>query len=410
MLFKTMEDSAPSSPKATPPLRVLFVDDDQSLLKGLVRSCYSLNQELEVTTALGPEEGLKILEAKPFDALVTDLHMPGMNGAELLQQVRERHPSVLRFVLSGEAKPEIFLKASSHALQCFSKPCDVSIIISAISEAVRLLAEIPDKNLTQLLTSLGGMPACTATLQTLHKILNDPMSDVSDVVEGVRKSPGLVARLLKVANSPFFGHSGRVSTLDDAIGLLGMDSVASMIGTQQLFQKIAPASASGISVDELWQHSSFCSGLVRTLGPKAKIPYKLCREAVTAALLHDIGKLVMACANPSGYSAAITRSMADRIPLWQAEHPIFQCSHAEVGSKLLKLWGFPEVIHRSVACHHTPHRDGSAAVTPAALIHVGDYIAHHLSQSKSPYLLDSAYLASVNLPSKAEEWLRLLPS
>jgi HD-like signal output (HDOD) protein/CheY-like chemotaxis protein len=390
-------------------LRVLFVDDDAKLLNGLSRICFSINPDIEVVTAQGAEEGLAQLAEQTFDAVVSDLHMPGMNGAEFLEEVRNRHPATLRFVLSGEAKPEIFLKASTHALRCFSKPCEIPLILAAIHTALATLHEIPDKTIATTVSNLGGMPACSASLSIIHRLLSDPNSDVSDVVDSIRKNPGIVARILKVSNSPFFGRAGTVSSLDDAVALLGMDSVACMITTQQLFEKIIPASESRLQVHELWAHCSFTSSIARMIGPRAKFPTKTCREAITAALLHDIGKLVLAYAKPAGYAAALTRATTDKIPLWQAECPIFQNNHADIGSRLLTLWGFPPEIYMAVANHHTPHRVPGQIPTAATLVHVADCLAHELQSGTMPATLDAPHLLSLGLPSTLEQWKSVLP-
>ena len=116
--------------------RILFVDDDQRVLTALQRMLRPLRDEWEVSFASGAEHALALLAAQPFDAVVSDMRMPGMDGAELLARVEQQCPSAARIVLSGYSEPEGMRRAHAVAHETLSKPCDRETLRAVVRRAV----------------------------------------------------------------------------------------------------------------------------------------------------------------------------------------------------------------------------------------------------------------------------------
>ena len=116
--------------------RILFVDDETSILDGLKRMLRPLRQEWGMSFAPGAEAALALLDATPFDVIVTDMRMPGMDGATLLEIVREKHPSVLRIILSGYTELQASLRAVPVAHQ-FLSPNSSAEMFTAIEPSRR---------------------------------------------------------------------------------------------------------------------------------------------------------------------------------------------------------------------------------------------------------------------------------
>jgi len=177
-----------------------------------------------------------------------------------------------------------------------------------------------------------------------------------------------------------------------------------MASCHKLLSKLTPSGDSWLPVDSLWEHSMRCSVLARTMGRSLRVPPRMGREATTAALLHDVGKMVLARSSPSSFRAAGLRSSADRIPLWQAEFPIFGTHHGEAGAALLRLWGLPEGIWRAVANHHTPHHEGATGPNVTALVHVADCLSHLNEKDALPVHFDGPAMAAMELPDTLDGW------
>lgn len=387
-------------------VRIMFVDDDAMIVHGMARA---LRGKADLTLCTSATEALKTLEKIVVDVLITDLCMPEVDGAALLEEVRSRYPTVLRFVLSGEAQPELMVKATRLAHQYLGKPCETPVLYQTIIDALARLRTVQNPDVARTISHLEGVPSRQATLAEFMRLLTDTSVPLDRIATSLRKDPALSARLLKVANSPYFGRSGSIESMDDAIGLLGMDMILSMAATHKLFAVTPPPAASNLSLDQLWEHCVYVSSLVRRVGYELKLPSAVLREAGTAALLHDIGKLVMAYAVPSGFAAALTRAKADRMPSWQAEYFIFGNHHAEIGGCLLNLWGLPATVVNAVSMHHTPHSSGETVVGPATLLHVADVIAHAGTNDGMATLLDFAHLKDLGLPEDLDYWLDLRP-
>jgi len=413
-------DTPNNKPAATGPLpgpqlevkrkiRIMFVDDDPMVVRGIARNMAMMGTKMDIAVRTSAAEALLSLGKELVDVIITDLYMPGIDGTALLEEVRSRYPTVLRFVLSGEAKPEIMLKASRLSHQYLSKPCETVVLHKTIVETLARMAAIKNPDVAKTISQLEGVPSRQASLAEFLRLLNDNSVQLETIATSLKKDPALSARLLKVANSPYFGHSGAIGSLDEAIGLLGMDMIVSMAATHKLFAVTPPPEASNLKLDLLWEHCVYVSTLVRHIGYKLKVSQSVMREASTAALLHDIGKLVLAYAAPSGFAAAYTRAQADHMPGWQAEYFIFGNHHAEIGGCLLKLWGLPAAVVEAVSMHHTPHNITEDRVGPVTLVHIADTIAHAGTSDGATTFLDLANLKALNLPEDMDYWLSLRP-
>lgn len=121
-----------------PKARILFVDDDRNILAALQRVLRPTRAEWEVACATSGEAALRMLELQPFDIVISDMRMPGMNGSELFSEVAKRYPSVVRIALSGQADEEITVGAIGGAHLSLPKPCDGETLKQAITRACAL--------------------------------------------------------------------------------------------------------------------------------------------------------------------------------------------------------------------------------------------------------------------------------
>ena len=143
--------------------RILFVDGEPQLLEGLRDLLRRQRREWTMVFALGAEAALAELGAATFDVVVSDMHMPGMDGATLLGQVRERYPNVVRIVLSGQTSTESALRAVPVAHRFLAKPCQPSALVEAVASVGRAQAFVRDPAIRRLATAVGTLPSAFAT-------------------------------------------------------------------------------------------------------------------------------------------------------------------------------------------------------------------------------------------------------
>jgi len=355
-------------------IRVLFVDDEPLLLSGLQRSLRPLRQEWNATFAVGGEEALDALVREPFHVVVTDMRMPGMDGAALLQEVMRLYPDMLRLVLSGQSDLESVVKSAGVAHQYLAKPCSLETLKDAVNRAVSLHQLLADRTLKQLLSRLHSIPSVPPLYVELMQCVKSNEASIEKVSAIIQKDMGMTAKVLQLANSAL-GASGRIASAADAVVYLGLDAIRTLLVTLHAFSEFQPTAAAHFSLQGLWRHSLETGALAERIIQTLPAGSGAHGQMRMIGLLHDVGRLVLAANLPESFERAYERAAEKKITPWAAEREVFGTTHAEVGAYLIGLWGLPEQIVEAVAYHHLPvncPHPGSAMLTA---LHVADSFA-----------------------------------
>ena len=218
--------------------------------------------------------------------------------------------------------------------------------------------------------SLPAMPAVALELlQTLSG--GDP--DVDALASRIARDQAITARVLRVANSPFYGLQMRVGSIHDAIVVLGFSAVRSLVLTSAVVTTLPAGKCAGFSADRFWRHVLGTAVAAQALArPLRRKPESL----FIAGLLHDIGRLVMLSANPEGFARVIQIAAERDCHLVDVEAEIFGCDHTAVGAAIAQHWNFPADIVEALAFHHNPAQTAPGSL--AAIIHYADGIAKAL--------------------------------
>ncbi|MBU2453622.1 MAG: HDOD domain-containing protein, partial [Proteobacteria bacterium] len=209
--------------------RILFVDDELNILKGLQRSLRPLRQYWDMEFSEGAVNALELLEKQSFDVIVSDMRMPQMDGATLLKIVQEKYPTMVRIVLSGYSDQEMTMKSVKSAHQYLSKPCDKKVLITAITRACSLQDLLNKKPLQHLLGGIESMPSIPALYAQIMEELRSAEASTASVGKIIAKDMGMTAKVLQLVNSSFFGIPRHISNVTEAVVMLGMDVVKSLV-------------------------------------------------------------------------------------------------------------------------------------------------------------------------------------
>jgi Predicted signal transduction protein len=388
-------------------VRILFVDDEPNVLQGLRRMFRPMRHEWDIHTAESGAEALSLLEQQPFDILVSDMRMPVMDGVELLGRVRDAHPQVARFVLSGFADDETILKTTTLAHQYLSKPCDPELLKGAVSRAVRLREVLRGDTVRSMTGRLRSLPTPPALYVELMRRLEDDRCSAEQIGELVRKDSAMTAKLLQIVNSSFFGLARRVVDAADAVRVLGFDMVKGLV----LFAGVMPKreDADG-RITQLSDHSLRVGILARRIVDQFGDPAT--REtdapaAFTAGVLHDAGCMVLLGENRALYDGVIEQSRAQRRPLDEVEAEVLGADHAALGAHLLGLWGLPDEIVEAVLFHHAPSSSTGGRMGALAAVHIANVIDR--SERAGPHTppagkLDEVFLTRCGVLSAVKAW------
>ena len=225
----------------------------------------------------------------------------------------------------------------------------------------------------KVVARLRDLPALPTVIGVLLASFANEDIDVSQLARQISRDQVLTARLLRVANSAFYGLQSKVGTINEAIVVLGFRAVRSMVLAVGVGGMFRADSCQGFDPRAYVRHSVATGlaarGLAHLTGHNPEL-------AFTGGILHDIGKLVLASCFAANYAQALAYRAQHDCPLVVAERDILGLDHAQVGAMLADAWRFPPVLRSAVAEHHAP-----AAATAEALadvIHVANAIAHGL--------------------------------
>ena len=390
-------------------MRILFVDDEPRILEGLQRTLRPLRREWEMTFVDSGEKALAALDAAPFDVLVTDMRMPAMDGAQLLQIVCERFPAVIRIVLSGYFDRDTALRAVPVAHQYLAKPCDLVSLRETVERCSTGHELLKNADTRRVVAAIGTLPALPRTSNALSDALADPDVSLDRVATIVEQDVGITAKLLQLVNSAFFGCQQEISTVRLAISFLGFDILRQLVLSVEVFRSLTPARPiAHFSLPEFQRHSRLTADIAAHLG----VPRAIEGAATMAALLHDTGELVLASRLTDKFEEALILAHKERLPVYMVEREHIGTTHEQIGAYLLALWGLPVPLVKVIAHHHHPSALESDAegLSMLAAVHVADALAARAAaggdnnDSLVPPGLDENYIAACGLEPRIPEW------
>jgi HD-like signal output (HDOD) protein/CheY-like chemotaxis protein len=357
-------------------MKVLFVDDEPRVLEGLERALFDIGDDIEFASAPGGAEALARLASEEFEVIVTDMRMPGVDGAELLEWVHVTHPGLVRIVLSGQTDEAQAMRAAPFAHRFLAKPCDPSALVAAIRSTFRLRDAIKDDVVRRAIGSLDKLPTTPLLYAALRTALMDPDVDAGVVSDVVRRDPAMVMKVLQLANSSLFSRGRPLSDIRAAVVRLGSRAICHLVLAVEAFTVLGGGQAiKGFSVEQEQRHATQSAAIARLLAPR------VADEAIVGAMLCDIGRHVLALTAPDRVEQAFEHAAEKGIAIELAEYELFGVTHAEVGGYLVGLWGLPLGIVEAIAYHHQPERippspEGDAAAAVC--------VAHALAAGVSP--------------------------
>ena len=215
------------------------------------------------------------------------------------------------------------------------------------------------------------------------------------------------AKILQLANSAFFGLPRRVTNPQDAVLLLGLETVKALAVATNVFTYFGESKASVISLTAVRNHSTGVASLAKRIAATQGMDKQMADGAVIAGLLHDVGKLVLSAKLPALYTSVLRTADSERLSLVEAEKRLMGSSHAELGAYLLGLWGFPDGVLQAVAFHHSPQRSLTAQPTALTAVHIANIVEHDTyprNRIASPPAYDGTYLTGIGIGEEAPLW------
>ncbi|MDR2625566.1 MAG: HDOD domain-containing protein [Zoogloeaceae bacterium] len=239
-----------------------------------------------------------------------------------------------------------------------------------MSQTPPLLSEA---RLCQAIAALPGLPPLVADL--LAEMEHAEGLNFSVLAQRITADQGLALRVLRLANSSFYGLSGRVASIEDAIVILGLRALYTLVLNAAAMRAITRPPCAGFNELAFWRHSIAVAVAARALA-------LACRKnpdiAFTHGLLHDIGQLLLASCFPDEYRQTLVCAHEHAATRLNDERALLGVEHAQAGALLAAQWGLPPELVTAIAQHHAPESEA------ADLLHLADILAHALLEDDTP--------------------------
>jgi putative nucleotidyltransferase with HDIG domain len=224
----------------------------------------------------------------------------------------------------------------------------------------------------QLVKDINHLVTLPDLCLRMDQVLNDARSSAMDIANIVSQDPALTARILRIANSPYYGFPSKIDSVSRAI---------TVIGTQDLYQLVLATSVIDVvdqtrierdMLETFWRHSLMTGLVARDLARKCDTPVLQVERMFVAGLLHDIGSIVMALRIPE--LSKVMMRCADKLEMTisQAEQNVFDLDHGMVGAELMANWNLPEMLQQCARHHHEPE-DANSHSLEVAIVHLANW-------------------------------------
>ena len=360
-----------------------------------------LQDQYEVITATSGQQAANLLHSRKFDAVVTDLTMPDMDGLRFLGHVVQHQPDCARIIISGYADRLKVARCLFVGHRYFSKPCNYTALAELLLRLANFRELVSNHKVRRIIGGIGALPGPPETFLKIEKVLESPVASMQDVAEVVEQDVAVTAKLLQIVNSAEFGIRHKVVSITEAVQLVGIESVRGLVLGLQAFAGYKEHPGKKAPPAQLWDHSLRTGLIARRICRAQGFSLHSGDRAFLAGLLHDVGRVVIDANAPE--ERAEVNEFAERfgLPIAEAEKRHFGATQAEVGGYLLALWGIDDEVVRIVQHQENLSKFDGGDTRALAALHVA-----HFAEMNNPqaHPLDAEALVQLGF-ANAMEWI-----
>jgi len=378
--------------------RIVFVDDEARVLSSLRNLLHRERHRWDLAFCATGPAALAELDRCGADVVVSDVKVRGMDGVDFLEQVRQSHPEATRIVLSGDGERDALIRANHVTHQVLPKPCGVEVLVSTLERACALQDLVDNPKARELAGRMDRVPSPPRAYWDLAAAAAQPSTSMADLAAIVERDPASSAKVLQLVNSAYFGLARRVTSVSQAVTLLGVELLKGLVLSTHVFSQLRTvAPRAGFSVEGVVAGALRVARVAKRL-PKTREQAEL---AFTTALLKDLGLIVMLDSLPEQLAHAAELSREENVSLVEAERRVFGVTHLELGAYLLGVWGLALTIVEGTAYHQRPSALAGARSQVLGAVHVAWALA---SEGGSEQPLDQEYLRAAKLEGSLDRW------
>lgn len=340
------------------------------------------------------------LGKQKYDIVVSDRQVDNQDADRMLRAIGASFPAVARLALTDMSPMDARRASSLVSLQLISESVANPAFEQILERSSALYAIVTNDRVRDLVGRLDSLPSVPRTFFELQKLAADPDSGAADIARAVQLDPALSLKVLQVVNSVQFGLRRSISSLPHAVSYLGVELLKAIVLSAHILSCAERTRVRGFCLESFQDYSLRIGRLAQQfLSGRGQG-----EEAFTAALLQNVGLLVLAMRHPEGLTAALLRTAESGESPELVERELLGVTHAEVGAYLLWSWGIPFAILETVAFHHQPHMLSGTALEIVGAVQVADALWGALGCGESAPILDTSTLERANLVSEVPRW------
>lgn len=230
----------------------------------------------------------------------------------------------------------------------------------------------------RFIEQIDNLPALPAIVTKLIQVVNSPDTSAEDAARLIQKDPALTTKMLRLANSAFYGIPRSISSVSSAVVILGFNTIRSLVLSASVMKMFSGVNKPAIDKDRFWKHSIICAMAAKTI-VRQFINVRMMdpESAFCAGILHDIGKLIFSEYAHDDYLEVTSLAQRNGIPLLEAEKKVLGIDHAEIGRILADKWALPLDLEYALVFHHAPDRADSL-IDLVTTVHLANMVTHNL--------------------------------
>lgn len=380
-------------------MRILFVDDDPMVLEAIQNNLRKQRKEWDMSHVTSGEEALKMMKTASYDIVVSDMRMPGMDGAELLIQVQRLYPTVTRIILTGQADRASLVRAMGVTHRFIGKPCHPDELRTTLERISFVRKRLSHPRLRAMVGTLNALPPVPSIYQQFMEEIQKENTSIERISAIAERDPSIAAKVLQIANSAVFNSGRSTSSIRMAATMVGFEVLRSFVLAASVFTSEGDRQTQDW-LTKLQDHCLQVASITQEFVTEAKER----EDCYTAGLLHDIGYVVLRIAGQND-----SRDGHGKEPPELRQEARWSVSHAEVGGYVLGTWGIPMEIVEAVTFHESLNADPPPDRTTLA-VHVAERVAEAYEKGLSPGQahFDWEKLKTLGIDEVVRGWLQLL--
>jgi HD-like signal output (HDOD) protein len=230
----------------------------------------------------------------------------------------------------------------------------------------------------RFIEQIDNLPSLPSIVSRLIQVVNSPDTSADDAAKLIQKDPALTTKMLRLANSAFYGIPRSISSVSSAVVILGFNTIRSLVLSASVMKMFSGSKKPAFDKDRFWKHSIVCALAAKTIVRQfINIRMMDPESAFCAGILHDIGKLIFSEFAGEDYQEVCKFAQTNNVSLLDAERQIFGIGHSDIGRILADKWALPLDLEYALVYHHEP-KNSDNLLDLVTTVHVADILTHQV--------------------------------